>query len=521
MGSKTINTILNLQDRMSPKLIKVSDKVKKLDKDTQRATQKMANMANKWTSSVDKMVSKAGRLAKVGASVAIAASGAGAVALVKQSDAYSGMQARLKLINDGQQTVAQFNEKIFKSANNARTSYEDMADVVGKLGITASGAFEGNDEILKFTELLSKNFKIAGASTQEQSSAMYQLTQAMAAGKLQGDEFRSISENAPLLAQAISKEMGVSVGELKKMSSEGKITSDIIKSALFNSADAINKQYKEIPMTFAEAATKMKSQLTNKLQPSFKKLSNWLNSTKGEKAINKTADAIARLAAKMPAVFKALGKIYNFAKKVYDTIIKYQDFIVFFGTFAVSIIAVTKAATLLKTAFAALQIVTMLLNGTLMLSPLGWIAIGIGLVIAAGVLLYKNWDTVKEKCAGFATGIKKLWKGLIDFLKHPIKGTVKLFKESNEGGGKKPKGAGKNALGTPYWRGGFTQINERGGEIIDLPSGSRVIPADKSQQMINNSKSNVFNININGVGKSTDEIINEFVPKLKLALANM
>jgi len=111
MGSKTINTILNLQDRMSPKLIKVSEKVKLLDKDTQRATQKMANMANKWTSGFDKIASKAGQLVRVGAGITAAAAAAGAVQLVKQSDEYAGIQARLKLINDGQQTVTKFNEK--------------------------------------------------------------------------------------------------------------------------------------------------------------------------------------------------------------------------------------------------------------------------------------------------------------------------------------------------------------------------------------------------------------------------
>ena len=79
-----------------------------------------------------------------------------------------------------------------------------------------------------------KSFKIGGASGQEQSAGMYQLTQALASGRLQGDEFRSIMENAPMLAQAISNYVGVGMGDLRQLSSEGKLTAEIIKNAMFN-----------------------------------------------------------------------------------------------------------------------------------------------------------------------------------------------------------------------------------------------------------------------------------------------
>jgi len=88
---------------------------------------------------------------------------------------------------------------------------------------------------------------------------MYQLTQAMAAGRLQGDEFRSIMENAPMLAQAISKYMNVSMGDLRKMSSEGLITAETIKNALVSASDETNKKFESIPKTFGALWTEFKN----------------------------------------------------------------------------------------------------------------------------------------------------------------------------------------------------------------------------------------------------------------------
>ncbi len=90
-----------------------------------------------------------------------------------------------------------------------------MVDVTAKLGLLAGDAFKDNKELVKFTELMNKSFKLSGASATEQQAAMYQLTQAMASGRLQGDEFRSIIENAPMLANAIGEYTGVGSEGLK------------------------------------------------------------------------------------------------------------------------------------------------------------------------------------------------------------------------------------------------------------------------------------------------------------------
>lgn len=201
-----------------------------------------------------------------------------AVSAVQTTDQLTQIRARINLINDGSQSTAEIMDKIYSAANRSRGSYLDMADSVAKLNMLAKDAFSSNDEAIFFVEQLNKQFKISGASVEETTSAMYQLTQAMAAGKLQGDEFHSIMENAPMLAQSIASEMGLTVGQLKEMSSQGLITADIIKEALFNSAEETNAKFAEIPMTFQDIGTQVQNELIAAFQPAMEEISNMTSS---------------------------------------------------------------------------------------------------------------------------------------------------------------------------------------------------------------------------------------------------
>lgn len=201
-----------------------------------------------------------------------------AVSAVQTTDQLTQIRARINLINDGSQSTAEIMDKIYSAANRSRGSYLDMADSVAKLNMLAKDAFSSNDEAIYFVEQLNKQFKISDASVEATTSAMYQLTQAMAAGKLQGDEFHSIMENAPMLAQSIASEMGLTVGQLKEMSSQGLITADIIKEALFNSAEETNAKFAEIPMTFQDIGTQVQNELIAAFQPAMEEISNMTSS---------------------------------------------------------------------------------------------------------------------------------------------------------------------------------------------------------------------------------------------------
>lgn len=287
-----------------------------------------------------------------GAAIGIEAAGRAlkdmAVNAIKTTDQLTQLRARIDLINDGSQSTAEIMDKIAAAANRSRGSYLDMADSVAKLNLLAKDAFSSNDEAVYFVEQLNKQFKIAGAGVEETTSAMYQLTQAMASGKLQGDEFRSIMENAPMLAQSIAQEMGMSVGQLKEMSSQGLITADIIKNALFNSAEETNQKFAEIPLTFQDIGTQLQNDLITAFAPVMQEIGNMASSDLLQGALNELAFSFKVVAAAaqvsiatIRGAFSALSVVINTGKSIVSSFA--QLFITSMPAVAVAIAGVTAA----------------------------------------------------------------------------------------------------------------------------------------------------------------------------------
>lgn len=287
-----------------------------------------------------------------GAAIGIEAAGRAlkdmAVSAVKTTDQLTQLRARINLINDGSQSTAEIMDKVFSAANRSRGSFLDMADSVAKLNLLAKDAFTSNDEAIYFVEQLNKQFKIAGAGVQETTSAMYQLTQAMAAGKLQGDEFRSIMENAPMLAQSIAQEMGLSVGQLKEMSSQGLITADIIKNALFASAEETNAKFAEIPMTFQDIGTKLQNDLIAAFQPVMAELGNMTSSDAFMSVLNELTFSFKIVAAAaqvsiaiIKGAFSGLGVVITTIKNIVSSFV--QLFVTSMPLITAAIIGVSAA----------------------------------------------------------------------------------------------------------------------------------------------------------------------------------
>lgn len=227
-------------------------------------------------------------------------------------DNLSSIQARLNNINDGTQTTTELQSKIMAAANRSRASYQDMADSVAKLNLLAGDAFSSNDQAIAFSEQLNKMFVISGTSAQEASAAMYQLNQAMASGRLQGDEFRSIIENAPMLANAIAKSLGVSRAKLKEMSSEGAITADVIKKAMADCANEVNKQFDKMPMTFSQSMNLLQNEVAAKMQAVADTFSNVLNSGDIQIIADAFGGAITVAAYTAMGAIKALSAVLGF-----------------------------------------------------------------------------------------------------------------------------------------------------------------------------------------------------------------
>lgn len=255
---------LNIKNTSTASIAKLGSKLKEIVK-------------KRWDARIGVKDKASSVLNKIkGAALALAAIKAITIA-VKASDQFSQTRARLNLMNDGQMSTKQLESEIFKKSMGSRTDVQTMSDVVSRLGITAGDKFKNNKEIVDFSSLLSKQFKISGASGEEQSSAMYQLSQAMASGALQGDEFRTIKENAPLLAKAIQKELGDK--DIKTAASNGEITSDLIKRAMFNSAGEIEERFNKIPWTFKDAMTMGLNGIKKGAEPVFEGLNSLVNNS--------------------------------------------------------------------------------------------------------------------------------------------------------------------------------------------------------------------------------------------------
>ena len=420
-------------------IVQAGAQLNEIEKNIQKRIQDNVVEQNKFNTALSKGVDKANSLyGKIKSFIGLYA-GIQTVRMgLDVSDNISQTTARLNMINDGKQTTDQLQQAIFQSAKNSRAGFLDTANVVSKLGLLAPQAFNSNMETVKFSELMAKSFKVGGASTQEQTSGMYQLTQAMASGKLQGDEFRSIMENAPLLAQAISKYTGKSIGELKDMSKEGLITSDVIKNAVFAMSDEINTKFNSIPMTFGDVVTQIKSNAVNSFMGISSTMSGIFNSERFQgfidgvsSFINKAFVMINWLIKGISMVGTVLYEIWGPIQPILVTVLGLLTaYKLVMGFIAVKTAIASGIATIYNLALLAKQ--TMLgavsvalaqataaqtgLNLAILTCPITWIIAGIALVIAAiyGVVAVFNKITGKAVSAtGIIVGVFYWMGGLI------------------------------------------------------------------------------------------------------------
>lgn len=305
----TLKSAFVLQDRYS----RAVDSIMRTTRNAEAAMMGASAKADNLGQSFDKMSNKASSGAG-GIKKLLGALG-GFMAVKKAidlTDEYTNTVARLSLINDGLQTQKELQDQIYLSAQRSRGEYIATAQTVAKLGMMAGEAFGSTDEIVKFTELINKSFKVGGASKTEQSAGMYQLAQAMASGRLQGDEFRSISENAPMIGKALQQHLGVGAAELKEMSSQGLITADVIKGAMFGMGDEINTMFEQMPMTFADAGTQIKNHAMKSFEGVMEKLSEINNSDFMSTLVNVVTTGIDILA----VGFLGLANIVQFMTNI-------------------------------------------------------------------------------------------------------------------------------------------------------------------------------------------------------------
>ena len=216
-----------------------------------------------------------GMLGKVKTLVATLAAGAGLNKLIGLSDQMTSTTARLSFLVDDGGSVDELEAKIMASAQRSRAAYLDTASAIASMGANAGAAFSSNDELIAFMEQVNRQFTIGGASAQGQAAAMLQLTQAMAAGALRGEELNSILENAPGIARAIEQYMGIAEGSIKSYAEKGAVSATVVKNALLSIADETNAKFNGMAMTWGQVWTQMGNIALKVTQPLLTAI-NWL-----------------------------------------------------------------------------------------------------------------------------------------------------------------------------------------------------------------------------------------------------
>ena len=275
---------------------KISDLTGKIQESNNVLTEMIGNQS-RLGQETQKTNDQAGKLLSTFKRIAAAA---GVTTLVRNfldfSDTQTQITARLNLMNDGLQTTDQLSEMIYQSALRSKSAYSDTADAVGKMGLNAKNAFSSNQELIAFTEQVNKQFKIGGASAQEQANAMVQLTQAMAAGVLRGQDLNSILAATPGIARTIEESMGWASGSIKQYAEDGKVTAQVVKNALLDMAEQTNQKFESIPMTLSDAMTQGQNIVQHSVKQMAQSWNDFIQTDKGQEILGEVISLFSVLA---------------------------------------------------------------------------------------------------------------------------------------------------------------------------------------------------------------------------------
>lgn len=199
---------------------------------------------------------------KASASLAAIGAAVGAKELMGLSDTWTTLKNKVAAVSQSTGMQARSMSELVRGADDARSSIESYTDLYAKLMRSSASVAKNEEEVARATTIVSKAFVAGGAAASEQAAGVLQLGQALGSGFLQGDELRSIRENAPLLAQAIADEFNTTIGGLKELGSKGELTSDRVFKAILKAGASIEAQFNATNATMADGFTRIKNALT-------------------------------------------------------------------------------------------------------------------------------------------------------------------------------------------------------------------------------------------------------------------
>lgn len=324
--------------------------------------------------------------------------------VVDTSDTLALGEQRLGLIVEDE-SVDELNRKIMASANIARAAYTDTLNQVAKLGTNASEHFDNNDQIIKFVEQFNKLATLSGASVYESSQAMYQLTQSMAKGRLDGDELRSVMEGMPLVAKQIAKYLEVDVGTMKELAAEGYVTAEVVRNALLKYAEETDATFNNLGYTWSQVATLIGNGATAAFQPFLDKINAITNNKKFQEFVNDLISSFHIMSAVAVGALDAIGTMAEFCYDNFEMLLPLLAFattlMVLGAASAIAQWAATHLATVGMVLYQGAAVLSALAVGNLTLAqsgfnamlaacPITWIIAAV-VALIVGLVLLCNW----------------------------------------------------------------------------------------------------------------------------------
>ncbi|MEC9061545.1 MAG: tape measure protein [Pseudomonadota bacterium] len=175
------------------------------------------------------------------------------------ADAYKSMQNQLRIVTNDTENLLGVTQALNQVAQDSRADIEATVGLYSKLARSTSELGLSQGELVRITETINKSFAVSGATAEEANNAITQLAQGLASGALRGDEFNSVAEQAPGILRAVSQETGLAVGELRDFAAEGKITTDLLVSALQNYSSQVDTEFASANTTISQAATQLQN----------------------------------------------------------------------------------------------------------------------------------------------------------------------------------------------------------------------------------------------------------------------
>ena len=219
--------------------------------------------------------------------------------IVQIADAWNMMSARLKLATAGQREFSTAQKELFAIAQRIGVPIQETATLYGKLQQAVRMLGGEQKDALTITESISQALRLSGASATEAQSSLLQFGQALASGVLRGEEFNSVVENSPRLAQALADGLNVPIGRLRKLAEEGRLTADVVVNALLSQKDKLAAEYAQLPQTVSQAFERLRNAFGQ-----------WINKVDESTGITKKlAEALTWLATNLDTVMQWLKRI--------------------------------------------------------------------------------------------------------------------------------------------------------------------------------------------------------------------